>query len=107
MKTSLTFDTSALISLGHTELIGLIIENFKILVTKTIISELEDIAKTNDKDGKAAEKWLAASKYLKIISAEKKRHGEDELFEISKFSKIGPRKCVISYGTTILRTSSS
>ncbi len=88
MKTSLAFDTSALVSLGHTELIRLIIENFKILVTKTIISELEDIAKRNDKDGMAAEKWLAVSKHLKIICTEKKRYGENELFEVCKFEHI-------------------
>ena len=88
MKASFAFDTSALVSLGHTELIGLVIENFIIHVTKTIISELEDIAKRNDKDGMAAEKWLAVSKHLKIIYAEKKRHGENELFEVCKFEHI-------------------
>lgn len=41
MKNVLSFDTAALVSLGHTDLLDLITKNYSILVTNSIIEELE------------------------------------------------------------------
>lgn len=84
MKIPFLFDTAALISLGHTELINLIIDNFHIVVSKSIIDELKDISKFNDEDAKAANKWLEVVDRFEIKSVDKKEPAEDELFDICK-----------------------
>ena len=71
MNTSFAFDTSALVSLGHTGLIDAICDHFKIIVSKRIISELHDIGKGNDEDASAANNWLMMKDRL-IIKKTKK-----------------------------------
>ena len=88
MKLSFAFDTSALISLGHTELINLIIENYNIIISKRILQELKQINKGSDKDAISAKKWLKFSKIIKFKDAKDSKIGEDELFEICKREKI-------------------
>lgn len=82
MRLSFAFDTAALVSLGHTELIDSIVNQFKIVVTTGIIDELENIGKQFDDDAKAAKKWFDVLDRLTVIDVERKEHGEDELFEI-------------------------
>ena len=82
MKPSFAFDTSALISLGHTELIDLIIDNYYIIISKRILQELKQINKGSDRDAIAAKKWLEFSKIIKLKEAKDNKIGEDELFEI-------------------------
>jgi len=82
MKTSLAFDSSALVSLGHTELIDIIFKNFNIIVSSSIISELKEISKGKDKDAKSAKKWLKFLKKLKIRKTIAEKVGEEDLFEI-------------------------
>lgn len=84
MKLVLGFDTSALVSLGHTDLFEFIVENYNIVVTESILRELEEIARFEDEDGNAAQKWLQRSSKLDLRETEKKRFGEDEVFEICK-----------------------
>jgi len=84
MKIPFLFDTAALISLGHTELVDLILDNFHIIVSASIIDELKDISKFNDEDAKAAEKWLKKSDRFEIKSVKKKEPAEDELFDICR-----------------------
>ena len=64
MKQVIPFDTSALISLGHTNLIDKILENYTPIVTSSVILELKEIAKRNDPDGKSANKWLKKKKEI-------------------------------------------
>jgi hypothetical protein len=82
MKSLIAFDTSALVSLGHTELIDLILENFDIILTNSIINELKVISIREDNDAVSARKWLNVSKELKIDKIKTKKAGEDGLFEI-------------------------
>ena len=84
MKVPFAFDTASLISLGHTGLIDSIVEHFKIVVTTGIIEELKGISRYIDEDAKAAKKWLDVSDHFTIIDVEKKKCGEDELFDICK-----------------------
>jgi rRNA-processing protein FCF1 len=82
MKNSLAFDTSALVSLGHTGLIDIILEDFIVIVSSSIIDELMEISKGNDKDAESAKKWLKSSKKLNIRKSISDQIGEEELFEI-------------------------
>ena len=82
MKTTLVFDTSALVSLGHTGLINIILKNFNIIVTRSIIDELKEISKGNDDDAQSAKKWLKLTKNLKIKKSKGNKIGEEDLVEI-------------------------
>ncbi|UCH89562.1 MAG: hypothetical protein JSV49_02640 [Thermoplasmata archaeon] len=84
MKPFLAFDTSALVSLGHTDLVETIIGNYKIIVSQRIIDELKDISKLNDSDAIASRKWLKKVKNFQIKKVKKRSSGEEELFEICK-----------------------
>jgi len=82
MKSLIAIDTSALVSLGHTELIDLILENFDIILTNSIINELKEISIREDNDAISAKKWLNVSKELKIDKIKTRKEGEDGLFKI-------------------------
>jgi len=85
MKPSFAFDTSSLVSLGHTGIVGTVIDNFNITITETIVDELRRVSKNNDSHAKAAMKWLDRSGLLIIRQEmEKRKYGEDELFDICK-----------------------
>lgn len=58
MKLRFAFDTSALVSLGHTGLFELIHETCEIIITSSIVDELNEIAERNDEDAKSAMAWL-------------------------------------------------
>lgn len=88
MKPKLAFDTAALVSLGHTDLIKHISSTYDIIVTQTILDELNDISQFNDDDAIAAKKWIAISKRFIVKPAKKMKHGEDELFIICTQEKI-------------------
>lgn len=81
-----TFDTSALISLGHTDLIQNILENFEVNISKRIVEELKGIAQhySKDEDSRASNKWLKRIHQLKIHETEERHIGEDELFGLCK-----------------------
>ncbi len=63
---SIAIDTSALVSLGHTELIEEILEIYDVVISNGVLDELENIGKREDDDAKAAKKWLKLSSRLKI-----------------------------------------
>ena len=88
MKPSLAFDTSALVSMGHTDLVEIIIDNYNIIISKTIIDELNDISKIKDSDAIAARKWLKNVNNFQIKKVKKRTSGEEDLFEICKEHKI-------------------
>lgn len=83
MKT-LAVDTSALVSLGHTDLVEEINWNYEVLISKGILDELRDISEEKDDDAEASKKWLDISSELEIIDIEREESAEDELFKISK-----------------------
>lgn len=58
---SIAIDTSALVSLGHTELVEDILWIYDVVISKGILCELEEISKIEDDDGEAAKKWLKLS----------------------------------------------
>jgi len=88
MISLLAFDTAAFVSLGHTDLLNVINENFTILLTESIVEELKEIAQRNDHDASAAESWLKYSSSFFVEKAKKKKSAEDELFEICKRKNI-------------------
>ena len=81
---SIAIDTSALVSLGHTELVEDILGIYDVVISKGILCELEEIGKIEDDDGKAARKWLKLSSQLNIKDVKRKDPAEDELFDICK-----------------------
>jgi hypothetical protein len=83
MKQSIPFDTSALISLGHTNLIDKILESYKPIVTSSVISELKEIAIRDDPDGESAKKWLRVKRKFQLENVKKQIPTENELFDIS------------------------
>ena len=83
MKQSIPFDTSALISLGHTNLIDKILESYKPIVTSSVISELKEIAIRDDPDGESAKKWLRVKRKFQVENVKKQIPTENELFDIS------------------------
>ena len=78
------FDTSALISLGHTKAINEINNLFLITTSSGVIAELKNISKADDADGNAAKEWLKKSKSWEIINVKREKHAEDEVFSICK-----------------------
>ena len=84
MKPVFAFDTSALVSLGHTDLVDMIIQNCDVVISSTVLSELRMINSIDDEDGLAAGKWLKYLDYIDVEDTAKRKCGEDELLEICK-----------------------
>ena len=84
MKRSFCFDTAAMVSLGHTDTIPLIVDSFHVIITDGVLDELKAIAERDDDDGKGAQKRLDLQKKLEIRTLPKQKHAEDELFIICK-----------------------
>ncbi len=85
MKPRLAFDTSALIPLGLTDLVGTILKNYQVIVTSTVIDELRNMALRNDEYGRSAAVWLKVSDLLisyEIKEEEKQPYAEQDLFSI-------------------------
>ena len=83
MRPRFAFDTSALVSLGHTDLIEIILENLDIVVTSTVMDELTEIGGGDDEDGRSARTWLDRQDLLQIRAVEGGSRGEsaeDDLF---------------------------
>ncbi len=80
----MTFDTSALISLGHTNLVGIIIDTYTPVVTASVIRELETAAERDDLDGRSANRWLEERPKLMVRKVSRLSTAEEELFQISK-----------------------
>lgn len=82
MKMTFGFDTSALISLGHTGLVEEIVNACNIVVTESILDELYDIGNWGDLDAKSAKMWLKCLGDLDVRDSERRENAEDELFII-------------------------
>jgi len=84
MKPGLGFDTAALVSLGHTDLIDAIIDNHTVFTTNGVINELKEIASRDDPDGEAAERWSEHIDRITIISDVLTHPAEDGVFNICR-----------------------
>jgi rRNA-processing protein FCF1 len=83
MKRRVLFDTSALVSLGHTNLVDKVLESYTPIVTPSVIAELRAIAKRDDSDGESAKKWLERRRKLQVRKVKKQVPTEKELLDIS------------------------
>ena len=79
---SFAIDTSALVSIGHTNLCDVVADNFDLIVTPKIIQELTDISSFKDDDSLAARKWLDLIERLQVREVEPEKTGEEELSRI-------------------------
>ena len=69
-KSEYIFDTSALISLGTVKVIDNVLKLTKIVITLSIIKELEEFAKHDDNYGKASKEVLKYKDKLIVKKAE-------------------------------------
>jgi len=89
-KSEYIFDTSALISLGTVKVIDNVLKLTKIVITLSIIKELEEFAKHDDNYGKASKEVLKYKDKLIVKKAEIKESIEyiqttdNELYNLSK-----------------------
>lgn len=58
MKSRFAFDTSALVSLGHSGLLEFIFETCEIITTSSVVDELTEISQRDDEDAGSASDWL-------------------------------------------------
>ena len=80
-------DTSAVVTLASTEVIGTVLEEFDVHTTQIVISELDETAEHEDVHGEAAERVLEIADRITI-------HDTDEpSFESSRIDK-GEASCV-------------
>lgn len=84
-------DTSSLISLVHGELLESVLSGFEVVVTKTVLSELEETAQFEDEGGEAAATVLKHQDELKISKAP--REGVREVLTGSL--DIGEATCIV------------
>ena len=70
MKPSFGFDTSALISLGHSGLTNEIVNGCSIVITSSVHDELIDIGRFDDSDGMAARTWVELFQGKTIVQIE-------------------------------------
>ena len=59
MKPRFAFDTSSLVSLGHTDLIEPILEKLEVIVCSTVVDELVDIARRE-----FSSRWIFQRRFL-------------------------------------------
>ncbi|MEK6828253.1 MAG: type II toxin-antitoxin system VapC family toxin [Nanoarchaeota archaeon] len=89
-KNEYIFDTSALISLGAIRIIDDVLKLAKIVITPSIIKELEEFAKYEDEYGKASKEVLKCKNKFIVKSTEIKESIEyiqttdNELYNIAK-----------------------
>ena len=81
--TTFAIDTCSLIALQYSGYLEIIIKNVDFLITKKIISELEEISAINDDDGGAAGDVLRSLSELSILETTPKSTGEEELIEVA------------------------
>jgi len=84
MRPQWCFDTSALVSLGHTDRISEIVSEIGVVVTGGIISELEAVAGVKDDDGMSAKRWLVVRGQLTMARTARRPCAEDEAFAVCK-----------------------
>lgn len=59
MRPTIGMDTSAMVSLGHTDIVSDIVDNYQIVISRGVLFELKEIANRDDPDGRSARKWLS------------------------------------------------
>jgi len=81
--TIFAIDTCSLIALQYSGYLEIIIKNVNLLITKKIVSELEEISAIRDDDGRAALDVLRSLSGLSILETTSKSSGEEELIEVA------------------------
>lgn len=103
--TIFAIDTCSLIALQYSGYLEIIIKNVDILITKKIVSELEEISAIRDDDGRAAGDVLRSLSGLSIMETTPKSSGEEELIEVALQDRCDLKKCESSVpGKRILYT---
>jgi len=85
--TIFAIDTCSLIALDYSGYLEIIIKNVELVITNKIVSELEDISRFTDDDGRAAEDVLRLLSGITIIETMPKSSGEEELIEVVRQNK--------------------
>ncbi len=94
LKQRFVFDTSALISLGTVGLIERALAIADVAVTASVIKELEDFAKFEDKFGKAATEALKYKDKFQLVEADIREtikfieKTDNELYNVAKQSSL-------------------
>ena len=88
MKKAIPFDTSALISLGHSGLIDEILEVYCPIVTPSVLTELKEVARRDDSDGRSAKEWLKRRRGLRVEDVKRQIPTENELYHISRKERL-------------------
>ncbi|MEK6847430.1 MAG: hypothetical protein AABY16_04660 [Nanoarchaeota archaeon] len=89
-KDKFVFDTSALISLGIASLIDKVLQICQIVVSRSVIEELQEFAKFNDKYGNVAKEVLRFKEVFSIFDVEVKEkrlyisETDNELYNLAK-----------------------
>ena len=89
-KNEYVFDTSALISLGAIDIIDSVLKLARIVITSSVISELEEFAKYDDKFGKASKEVLKHKEKFIVKKAEVKEsikyieETDNEVYNLAK-----------------------
>ena len=89
-KKEYIFDTSALISLGAIKIIDAVLKVTKIVLTYSVINELEEFAKYDDDYGKASKEVLKYKDKFIVMKSEIKesldyiQETDNELYNLSK-----------------------
>lgn len=85
--TIFAIDTCSLIALDYSGYLEIIIKNVDLVITNKIVSELEDISRFTDDDGRAAEDVLRLLSGITIMETMPKSSGEEELIEVARQNK--------------------
>lgn len=83
MKTRFYIDTCSLIALQYSGLFNEITENFELVITDIVITELRDMAQFNDNDGLCAKRILKDEQALNVIQSGSYGDAELELMDLA------------------------
>ncbi|MDG6224442.1 MAG: hypothetical protein QCI82_02910 [Candidatus Thermoplasmatota archaeon] len=82
MRPTIGMDTSAMVSLGHTDIVSDIVDNYQIVISRGVLFELKEIANRDDPDGRSAKKWLSFMDMFLIMESTAHDNAEDDMQEI-------------------------
>ncbi|MCX9011294.1 MAG: hypothetical protein OIN66_09240 [Candidatus Methanoperedens sp.] len=80
-------DTCSLIALQYSGYLEVTFKNANLIITKKILSELEEMGNFSDDDSSAAREVLKSVQKMIILETQPKSTGEEELIEVALQSK--------------------
>lgn len=81
--TRFAIDTCSFIALHYSSYLEAAKKNMNLLITKKILSELEEMSTFPDDDGRAAREILSLLPWMQIMETQPKSTGEEELVEVA------------------------